>query len=60
MLIIEPIIGTYERGDINEHIARLIRDLGNPEPPLRLEQVRELLKLDRICSPPIQLLEPSQ
>ena len=46
MPVIEPIIGTYERGDINEHIARLIRDLGNPEPPLHLEQVRELLKLD--------------
>ena len=46
MPVIEPIIGTYGRGDINEHIARLIRDLGNPEPPLRLEQVRELQKLD--------------
>ena len=46
MPVIEPLIGNYERGDINEHIARLLRDLGNPEPPLRLEQVRALQQLD--------------
>lgn len=32
--------------DINSSVARIIRDLGNPEPPIRLEQVRDLLKLD--------------
>jgi len=33
--------------DIDATIARLLRDLGDPEPPLRLELVRELLSLDR-------------
>ncbi|WP_434725464.1 ImmA/IrrE family metallo-endopeptidase [Mesorhizobium sp. RIZ17] len=46
MSAIEPIIGDFERRDIHEHISRLLRDLGNPEPPLRLEQVRALQKLD--------------
>ncbi len=46
MTVIEPIIDNNERSDINEHISRLLRDLGNPEPPLRLETVRELQKLD--------------
>jgi Zn-dependent peptidase ImmA (M78 family) len=34
------------RVDIDERVERVIRGLGNPEPPLRLEDVRELLKLD--------------
>jgi len=34
------------RGDIDRQIGKLLRDLGNPEPPLRLEYVRELLSLD--------------
>lgn len=46
MPVIEPIIDDYERSDINEHIARLLRDLGDPKPPLRLDVVRELQKLD--------------
>lgn len=33
--------------DIDERIERVLRGLGLPEPPLRLEEVRELLKLDR-------------
>ena len=33
--------------DIDERVERVLRGLGNPEPPLRLEDVRELLKLDR-------------
>jgi hypothetical protein len=32
--------------DIDQRIERVLRGLGNPEPPLRLEDVRELLKLD--------------
>src|SRR5262249_47913482 len=32
--------------DIDGRIDRVLRGLGNPEPPLRLEEVRELLKLD--------------
>lgn len=33
--------------DIDKRVDRILRGLGNPEPPLRLEDVRELLKLDR-------------
>lgn len=33
------------RSDIEKQVDRVLRDLGNPEPPLRLEKVRELLKL---------------
>jgi Zn-dependent peptidase ImmA (M78 family) len=33
--------------DIDQRVERVLRGLGNPEPPLRLEDVRELLKLDR-------------
>ena len=33
--------------DIDGHIERVLRGLGNPDPPLELSEVRELLKLDR-------------
>jgi hypothetical protein len=33
--------------DIDRRIAKLLKDLGSPEPPLRLEIVRDLLELDR-------------
>ncbi|MBL9080882.1 MAG: ImmA/IrrE family metallo-endopeptidase [Planctomycetales bacterium] len=33
--------------DIDLRIAKVLKDLGNPQPPLRLELVRELLTLDR-------------
>ena len=33
--------------DIDERVERVLKGLGHPEPPLRLEDVRELLKLDR-------------
>lgn len=32
--------------DIDNRVERILRGLGNPEPPLRLEDVRELLNLD--------------
>lgn len=32
--------------DIDQRVERVLRGLGNPEPPLKLEEVRELLKLD--------------
>lgn len=32
--------------DIDQRVARVLRGLGNPEPPLCLEDVRELLHLD--------------
>lgn len=34
--------------DIDRRVERVLRGLGHPEPPLRLEDVRELLKLDRV------------
>jgi hypothetical protein len=33
--------------DINELVGKVLRDLGNPAPPLHLDHVRELLRLDR-------------
>jgi hypothetical protein len=32
--------------DIDKRVAKILKDLDNPEPPLRLELVRELLRLD--------------
>lgn len=32
--------------DINKRVSKILNDLGHPEPPLRLEVIRELLKLD--------------
>lgn len=42
--IIKP--KTYQ--DIDQRVERVLRGLGNPEPPLSLEQVRDLLKLDKV------------
>lgn len=42
----KELVGNKERNDIDLLIAKVLRDLGNPEPPLRLELVRELLALD--------------
>lgn len=33
--------------DIERQVNKVLKGLGNPEPPLRLEDVRELLRLDR-------------
>ena len=33
--------------DIDAQIDKILRDLGDPEPPLSLDLVRELLRLDR-------------
>ena len=32
--------------DIDKRVDRILRGLGNPEPPFRLEEARELLELD--------------
>ena len=40
------IIRTKTRNDIDSRVERVLRGLGNPEPPLNLASVRELLKLD--------------
>ena len=45
------------REDIVARTRKILRDLGEPEPPLRLELVRELLKLDlgRECDTSLHL-----
>lgn len=40
-------VGDHEASDINVIIDRVLKDLGNPEPPLSLDVVRELLRLDK-------------
>lgn len=32
--------------EIDDRVAKILKELGNPEPPLRLEEVRDLLSLD--------------
>jgi hypothetical protein len=41
--------------DIDRQVERILHGLGNPEPPLNLELVRELLKLDRRITPANQM-----
>lgn len=40
-------IGRAASGDICSIVEKVLSDLGNQEPPLRLEEVRHLLELDR-------------
>ena len=42
------IISARTARDIDSRVERVLRGLGHPEPPLRLEDVRELLELDRV------------
>lgn len=44
--MIEAIVGEFEKREICDRISRILCDLGNPEPPIRLEEVRSLLSLD--------------
>lgn len=37
----------HEANDIRQQVAKVLRGLGNPEPPLCLDDVRELQRLDR-------------
>jgi len=39
-------VGAEEAGDIRDQVDRILSDLGRPEPPLSLPDVRALLKLD--------------
>lgn len=39
-------VGEYEADDIRKIVERILKDLGNPEPPLSLPQVRALLDLN--------------
>ena len=41
------IISVTTARDIDHRVERVLRGLGNPDPPLSLENVRELLKIDR-------------
>lgn len=40
------VVSPKTAADIDERVNRVIRGLGNPEPPLSLDDVRELLRLD--------------
>ena len=40
-------ISSKTADDIDGRVERVLRGLGHPEPPLRLEDVRELLQIDR-------------
>jgi len=44
--MIEVEVGEFEKREIDAQIARILRDLGNPPPPLNLSDVRNLLKID--------------
>lgn len=44
--MIEVEVGEFEKREIDAQIARILRDLGNPPPPLNLSDVRKLLKID--------------
>ena len=41
------VIDGHEAHDIRQQVNKVLRGLGNPDPPLSLDDVRELLKLDR-------------
>lgn len=42
----EVLVGECEQREIRAQIDRILRDLGSPEPPLNLPNVRKLLSLD--------------
>ena len=44
--MIDVDVGDFEKREIDAQISRILRDLGSPPPPLKLEDVRKLLKLD--------------
>ena len=44
--MIEEQAGEIEKRDIRDQVGRILRDLGHPEPPLKLADVRALRSLD--------------
>jgi hypothetical protein len=42
----QDLVGDFEKKAIRAQVDRILRDLGNPEPPLKLADVRKLLSLD--------------
>jgi len=45
--VINPTLRARTTADVDQQIDKVLRGLGNPEPPLDLRVVRELLRLDR-------------
>lgn len=41
-----PLVTGHEAREITEQVSKLLRDMGNPEPPLSLQIVRDRLELD--------------
>jgi Zn-dependent peptidase ImmA (M78 family) len=41
------VVDGYEARDIDAQVTKIIRGLGNPEPPISLDDLRQLLDLDR-------------
>jgi hypothetical protein len=41
------LLDQYATSDIDKFVAKVLSDLGNPDPPLKLVEVRELLRLDK-------------
>src|SRR5260370_28036278 len=44
--MIEEQVGEFEKREIRDQVGRILRDLGNPAPPLKLTDVRTLLSID--------------
>ena len=42
----QPRVGEKEERDIQKRVFRILRDLGHPDPPVNLSDVRDLLSLD--------------
>jgi len=43
----DPSLHHFAATDIDQFVAKVLADLGHPEPPLKLTDVRELLRLDK-------------
>lgn len=41
------LLSKHTASDVEARISKILKGLGNPEPPLRLEDARELLRLDK-------------
>ncbi|NQT37797.1 MAG: DUF955 domain-containing protein [Planctomycetes bacterium] len=41
-----PLVTGHDAREITEQVSKLLRDVGNPEPPLSLQIIRDRLKLD--------------
>jgi hypothetical protein len=48
----------HEANDIRLQVEKILRGLGNPSPPLNLDDVRELLELDRRYFSSAEMINP--